>query len=126
MTRSCYKCGRCCQVIRLDSNIFDPKYKGEKVNADYLFMKENWNLISYEKAIKINPYLIKWFEKAEDPFRGFFYTCKQYNPITKKCLVHNNKPLVCSKYPYYDRNELPDDELPYSEECGYHNNLSKV
>jgi Fe-S-cluster containining protein len=124
MENLCNRCGKCCEAISFAYSLEEMKEYADNGNKDAVFIIENWVEISEEEAFKINPFLqlqIKRFrEKGLHKFiNGKFYKCNQYNNHSKLCLAHDNKPKVCSDYPFYNRTKLPKGYLMYDENCGY-------
>lgn len=112
MQNHCNKCGKCCEAIFLQHT--KKEVKGYKNNADAAFILKNWERISKKEALEINPHLAEWETK-----RHFFYRCAKFDKNTRLCSVHEDRPRVCSRYPFYGRDKLPFSEPFYSESCGY-------
>jgi len=108
-------CGKCCEAIGLRYSPEDlRKYK---TNRDAIWILKNWNQITQEDALKINPHLNKWVEKINTKL--FFYNCINYDKEKRICKIHKNKPNICADYPFYGRGKIAYDELFYSPSCGY-------
>jgi Fe-S-cluster containining protein len=112
VTNYCKMCGMCCKAISIRFTIEELKRYSD---ASAKFIVENWTPISKEQALKINPYLQKWLDKSPN---RFFYTCNKL--VDNKCSIHDeNKPFICSGYPFYNRPKLDSGSLFYVEECGF-------
>jgi len=90
-------------------------------SSDPLFVYLNWEQITTEEAIAINPYLATWFEaykeRATSSEHLHFFRCLQLT-ADNKCSIHKDRPNVCINFPWYGR--TPDDNmLFYSKDCGY-------
>lgn len=108
----CGMCGKCCEAIHIPVSPEDlTKYEG----GDFKFVRENWIPITHEEAYEINPFLALSKELHEG---RYFYTCTKLDKETGLCTVHENRPKVCSGYPWYGRRPEFKDPL-YAEECGY-------
>lgn len=115
--RKCNKCGMCCKAICLPISSFDVM---KEVNplGDWLFIKENFYMITKEEALNINPFLKHWLKKR-DRWR-YFFKCKQFDVKKNKCLIHKNKPRICKDYPFYDGDKRKFNKYTfYTENCGY-------
>lgn len=123
---SCHMCGKCCEAIHLLQSPQEVASiaESEKMSGDARFITDNWTPITKEEAFTINPYLKQnedgLAEKGIDNVYGkfYYYTCTQLDKETRKCRVHENRPQVCSGYPWYGRR--PNNSiLWYADECGY-------
>ena len=80
--------------------------------------------ITRDEAITINPHLLKWEKDWSEEGRGNegtqmnFYTCTKHDTETNKCMVHEERPRVCSNYPWYGRG-VKTNEAFYNPNCGY-------
>jgi Fe-S-cluster containining protein len=88
----CNRCGQCCQKIYINYGCLDKiaeRKKNKKLSGDYLFVHENFEIIK-------NLYYrcgIAWT----------VFRCKLYNIETGLCPIHENKPMICKGYPYYNK-----------------------
>lgn len=125
----CKMCGKCCQAIVLpfDFNHIkvvaerESKHKDGQKTSSFCFAVRNFKEISKEKALEINPYIENWPNEQEIQF---FYKCKQYEPISKKCNVHSIRPEVCSGFPFYGRE--PFKQAMYSKNCAFQKDIKKL
>jgi Fe-S-cluster containining protein len=119
---TCGQCGKCCECIILPHNS-DYLRAGAKNDPDseYGFVHRNFTQISKERALKINPYLSNW--DTNNHWR-FYYICRHFCTITKKCIVHEIRPGVCSEFPWYGR--VPKEQPLYSKDCSFHKDLKKI
>ena len=121
----CAQCGMCCECIILPENsgYVEVMVKTEKEEGwypqDWGFAHRNFIEISKERALKINPYLSNWKQKAQ-----YFYICKQFCHVTKKCMVHEIRPGVCRGFPWYGRK--PKQEPLYSKDCSFQKDLKNL
>ena len=137
LSGSCHMCGMCCRAIVLSFSHDELKerpsvqdYLAGKVtrtdlwNDDPIFCYLNWKPISRDEAMEINPHLLNWeklrLEDEKETGKSApmnFYTCTKFDSETNRCTVHNERPRVCSAYPWYRGIDL--NEMFYSLDCGY-------
>lgn len=115
---SCNKCGMCCKALLLSISQKDLRLAAmNTVESEFkdqaILLLDILEPITREKAIEINHRLDKI--KAQ----GNFFKCTKLDSETNLCTIHDNRPKVCSRYPFYGRERLPLDEFFYSESCGY-------
>lgn len=119
----CKKCGMCCQAIALQYSV--EYIETCKDSPDAKFILENWQPITMEEALSINPHLQLWIDvSVKRNITLYFYKCNQLDLETNLCKIHSTKedfsqPRICIDYPFYTRYLLPKSELFYSPECGY-------
>ena len=119
------RCSKCCEVLILDENknIRDNINYAIKNGIDHIH-KSNPNRlifsmlrkISKRRAKKINPPLVKEVRNKRS-----YYTCK--NLTSKGCGIYDNRPLMCSGYPYYgltpDEFAKTNEKPIYNSDCTY-------
>ncbi|MNW28638.1 Flagellin N-methylase [compost metagenome] len=121
---ACGMCGKCCEAIHIPLDINEIRKGAENGWGDATFVRDNWTPITLEQAYEINPFLKKTkedqLEKGNaNPHEGMhFYTCDRLDRSTKLCTVHENRPQVCSEYPWYGR-KPSSDFIFYTKDCGY-------
>ena len=100
--RNCPKsCGTCCEVVLLSF----PK-KDFKKHEDYKLLLRIWHRISKKKAIELRPQL-KNISKGH-----YFYTCNQYNKLTRSCMIYSKRPRACKGFPFYEKSVVNAQALP--------------
>lgn len=52
-----------------------------------------------------------------DAIVSFFYRCDWYDPDTRECRAHDQRPPICSGFPWYG--DRPDPLKAMPPECGY-------
>jgi len=117
----CNQCGMCCRAIAL-------RYTKKEIAATWSdingkFMVKNWVRISKKQALKNNPH-VAHLQKlyAEEGSTTYWYACKLLKDGL--CSVHENKPPICSGYPWYD--QQPDKgEYLYSATCGFKEDIAE-
>lgn len=114
----CKQCGMCCEVVALSKSFKEIKAlasDGDKT-SDCNFAARNFIPISEKQAHKINPHL----KNSEN---RFYYRCKMYCELTKKCTIHDIKPRICSGFPWY--NNEPREGALLSENCSFQKDIKK-
>ena len=116
----CGSCTQCCKAIHLHKSVLN--FRGNpKAVGDVNFVLSNWKPISIRRAKKLNPHIFdKSFHGAKRVVKikrdMIFFKCK--NLTDTGCLAYENRPTVCSGYPFYDRppHKPPTD---YAKDCVY-------
>lgn len=112
----CKQCGKCCQAIisvhstsehlrkhpgltRKVEDYTNGKLSAEKVaEDDGLFAIINFVEITKDEAIKVNPHLVDVFDDTLH-----FYKCRQLDPKTKLCKIHDGpRAGYCHYSPLYN------------------------
>lgn len=90
----CAACGGCCDPVHLSESsrlnierlaALDLAELNEPTRADVEFTAEHWT------------------EIRRDPDGGAAYSCDRYDPNTRLCTAHDDRPPVCRNYPFYGR-----------------------
>jgi len=131
---NCGRCGKCCEVIRLDVSKSDLSinFKSQRYDADYII--KNWEEIPIEEFMKVNPWYFTQFKNRDGDLdivkRGFFYKCNSFDTEKKICKDYINRPTVCKDYPIYPgsfdnyiikgETKIRPDYILYSQECVFH------
>lgn len=113
-TADCSMCGKCCEAILIPVSSEEMKPDSGIRFRDGDFMRENFVPMTQEEAFRINPNLA-------DPLsieKKYYYSCKQYDKTTKLCGAHENRPQVCSGFPWYG-NSINNQSLLMHKECSY-------
>ena len=112
----CAKCGVCCIDISikqgpehikavLDHPGFD---MNDPRSKDYIFIDKYW---TYD---------------GPDSRNGHQYQCTKFNHATRLCEAHDERPLVCSRFPYYDKEPQPSDAEWLPPQCSYTADVRKM
>jgi Fe-S-cluster containining protein len=134
---ACNGCGDCCRAIGL------PEGTGAKYSAwaalwaqgedwDYpedhlraLVRNWRWYLVELvpmdvQEAYDRLPGLRTAAREDMGYVRGRdWFWCRNFEPETNRCLVHDDKPPACSGFPWYDRAPSSGMLVPYPR-CGYY------
>lgn len=52
-----------------------------------------------------------------EPYYRWFYSCPLFDPVARVCTDHANRPPICSRYPWYDRE--PDTYKSLPPRCSF-------
>ena len=114
MRKTCRQCGRCCEIISLRFSTEELKNINTIYDYDKEFILKNWKQITNIIDIwRIVPDKVLYLDY------NYYYTCNKYNKFTHKCMDNDNKPPVCSDYPYYGKDEhvtLISDKCIFNED----------
>ena len=107
----CNRCGGCCEVVHPSTDIPDLH------------------------ALAANPYIVGSLRRQAELVLGMLdevvafdhgrkgYTCKHFDPVTRLCTDHANRPDMCRGYPWYDRTPHKDAYMP--AQCSFQADLRK-
>ncbi len=103
------RCTKCCEVLGLscyNKNLRE-KFSYFRRNPEKVSSKEQQvftmlRKISKRRAKKKNSYMVKRFTRNGVNGQSFF-TCKHFK--NGKCNNYENRPTMCSGYPYYGQTE---------------------
>lgn len=88
----CSKCGLCCDRILLG---FDPQDRAAQRLAgplepwekhQYEFLRDHWTVLSHDESCVVR--------------------CDRFDPATRECLAYDDRPDICSGYPWYGHDPL--------------------
>ena len=81
------------------------------IPSDHQFVAAHWRPLSRDEALARNPFYTS--RLAAD---ANLFTCDRLG-IDGRCTAHDERPLVCRGYPWYDQ---PPRVVPLADaECGY-------
>lgn len=121
------RCSKCCEVLIItesknfrDWRAYALRYGYEdtdikKCNQIYHMVRK----ISKRRAKKINPYLVSITGSNQA-----YFTCKNYTG--EGCDIYEERPGMCSGYPYYGKTESEflenrmEDKGLYADECTFY------
>jgi len=105
----CKQCGNCCYPLWLNT----PKSKVP--SSDRAFLMRHWKRIGRKVALERLPE-----ELRDDDWTGvFFYECEFFNPKTRKCMAHAERPPVCRGFPEYNDRKDMNERILKIFGCGY-------
>ena len=122
----CGKCGDCCEVLIIPY-FRDTYLHMESNDPQKIFIDTYLNKISYEEAIKINPFAIS----VKDRSLNFsYFTCKAFDRIKRLCTIwHTDERIfMCIGYPQYNRSnyQITDERYFYSNRCVYYKEYERI
>lgn len=112
----CNQCGDCCEVIPFymtKEELLQTRYRDWQNQYNVAFIYEHWHTIR-----KDHPRYKELF--GLDEAKYYLMTCDMWDKETRLCTAHENRPAVCSDYPWYnnDPGQLGSD--PYlSKNCSF-------
>lgn len=134
----CGMCGKCCEVISVPAShaqwrtwrndwtgwVTQKNWKaGDQIPEwengllrDDLFISQCWQPMTFKEAKKLNP---EYASRAKKFVGRAFYSCTQYDADLKLCKVHEARPSVCSRFPFYDKDPSEESSLPTELDCSY-------
>jgi Fe-S-cluster containining protein len=101
----CSACGCCCDPVWYSYGPGDLRQLAERTNsADARFAVAHWH------------------PTGETGDAGHAYRCDRFDPVTRLCTAHDERPPICRGYPWYD--EPPGRRLVLlPEPCSYRADL---
>lgn len=113
----CSRCGDCCDpvIVTFDPQVLAPERLAANPDMEdwarhqYEFFRDHWRSTST-------------FEDT-DGATVHRVECDQFDRNTRSCGAHDNRPQVCSGFPWYGRDPHSDDAQPcassLSPRCSY-------
>lgn len=132
MIKHCHNCSACCEVIAIDNITHEEFYEKVRTGKVSAIHGEMMKPISREEAYKRNPMIVAGRQKFSNGTKRFtsYFTCTKLKD--NKCSIYEDRPYMCSGYPFYDRVEvntqshadlckaqLSRRDTPYSPTCTY-------
>ena len=114
----CSKCGACCHPVMTHWPLDEIRYRAADL-AEVLFLLKNWSPVTTEEAQRMNPVIGKY---DLTDYGGNFYRCAQFDTGTKECMAHNDRPNVCSGFPWYGGAPRVGPLWQYPE-CSYRDDI---
>lgn len=123
-------CGACCDPVALGFTQEQARTKG----ADFLdprnrkFILEDLTPIPTREGRARAPYL-DWMtmgivEGKVEMAATVFYNCRHFDAETRSCTNYDNRPPMCSKYPWYDQPPDPTKSIPPT--CSYNADVGRT
>ncbi len=92
----CARCGDCCDPVILP---LTKKQVRERNTPSGPFILANWRRISRAEALKRRPPP----DGLDYPTGQRFYECAAFDPATRLCTAHDDRPPVCRRFPWYEQ-----------------------
>lgn len=104
-------CGQCCRSIYLEESVHQRILNVvEEENEDLPFIRENFIFTGEKK---------KYHSGIGFVGESYIYSCKLITN-DNKCGIHENKPRICSGYPWYQHGKQAYNSQPVEYKgCGY-------
>ena len=102
----CNRCGDCCNPIKTSWSPEEIAVKlgtkeiDENGSRDFTFIANHWSCIS----------------RDEDD-RTYDYQCNKFNRVTRMCEAYDERPPICSDFPYYGKE--PEDGRSFEKNCSF-------
>jgi Fe-S-cluster containining protein len=118
---TCAQCGDCCERFALDTDHGAFSAHPQEPPAGYEDRDPDWEDVWQEwdkhladgffQRVHFHPVMADG-QHAHEPTSGRgYYTCDAFDPVTRLCTAHNERPDTCRGYPWYDAgtatHELP-------------------
>lgn len=114
MENKCNMCGQCCRMVHFPANSCIGVNDGSWVSEDAVFVRENMEYLGSSEHV--TGFRREWPDGTE------YFGVYKCNLLTDNnlCSIHENKPRVCSDYPWYgcSKSENSSGPWPYHG-CGY-------
>lgn len=128
MTAACNGCGACCSPVTLSMSQEDVRRKlpGQLDARTRRWILEELTPISRREGKARAPWVgggMTLKNGRYSPDYSFFYECKNFDPVTRLCAAYDDRPEVCSGYPWYQAAPNPGAALP--PYCSYREDIGK-
>ena len=97
MTECLPGCGLCCDPVTLGFRLTDMQAQEHPSAA---FAREHWTLI------RTRPSAYLGGEEVDE------VRCDAFDPATRLCTAREQRPPICSRFPWYDKTPDQERELP--------------
>ena len=109
MTAGCARCGSCCDPVIIEADVFflcgELARSQEFPHHNHRFIAQHWHPVS------------GW--KAEDGTECLSVRCDMFDPERRACTAYNDRPPVCSDYPWYGDKPNAERAASLPVECSY-------
>ena len=112
----CNGCGGCCDPVFMPySQEQALAYKDQIGPESMRWIQEDLTPMSRRQAKLREPKLVRRLSKLRrqaDAEPMHFYSCRHFDPDTRRCLIYENRPPVCRRYPWLLGKSVPGTPLP--------------
>lgn len=120
---ACNGCGMCCRAIPMSKSLSEIKeIASNGLNSDAKFIVDNWEEITYDDAVKINPSIARKPASINRKRNRNYFSCTQIKD-DNTCGIYESRPNICKSYPYrsgrYGTGGIDIDTLISPDTCGY-------
>lgn len=100
----CGMCGDCCDPVMLQNSLAKI-LEYEHIESDVPIDVKNRHLARFARE--------NWVEiDVREGFKSTVY-CKKFDRVKRTCTAQDDKPYVCSEYPYYGQEPVESDRGDY-------------
>jgi Fe-S-cluster containining protein len=115
----CSRCGDCCDPVIVT---FDPQERAAERLANLSFVAPAWAWHQFE-FLRDHWRTVDTYESTERgrPVTVHRVECDQFDRATRTCGAHDDRPQVCSGFPWYGREPDVDSAIAgsLSPRCSY-------
>lgn len=112
----CNKCGDCCEVIPFyvtKEELAQSRYRDWQNQYNVAFILEHWQETP-DQTLRHS----EIFGKDANPPK-YLYTCDMFDIEARLCTAHDDRPAVCSDYPWYNKNPSNMGDPYLSKNCSF-------
>lgn len=131
----CNGCGRCCEVIPLSYNHLEVHLHllaGIIDESEARWVLEDLVPMSRREVKRLQPDLLDHrvipppglLLAGEIGILPDFYSCRKWDPETRRCTDYENRPRPCREYPWYD-DETPNPMKRLPPECSFNADIGR-
>ncbi len=115
----CNGCGSCCDPVWLPYTQETAKFLGGMPDDNRRWILEDLTPMSKTQAKLREPELVRQIQKIRSLAKSaggniavYYYSCKNFDTETRQCLIYDNRPTVCRRYPWLTGKPIPGTPLP--------------
>lgn len=105
----CIKCGSCCEGLFVP-NITEQELFSRDGDPSIEFIQQHWKVIAQEEGEQ----RASWVHLSKSVI---YLECDQFDLDLQVCTAYEERPYICSGYPFYKGLSTKADALP--PKCGY-------
>lgn len=115
----CARCGDCCESFPLNTpERADIWGRAMLTEVGRIGAKHTGRGVSRKQAAWMgNLTVVAGPYRHEDGTMRWRYSCPLFDPVARVCTDHANRPPICSRYPWYDRE--PDTYKSLPPRCSF-------
>lgn len=126
----CNGCGRCCDPVVMPYGPDDLRRLKDRLDPDeYRWATEDLTLLGRREGMRRAEYLESGMTFGIGPdgvimLWSYFYDCRWFDKDRRVCTNYDNRPDVCSGYPWMG--DPPDRRKALPPECGFVVDVGRV
>jgi Fe-S-cluster containining protein len=126
----CNRCGDCCDPVRFDLHGQLESLQDKAAGPDPDLDPQAWLDVGWKPEelpncrrnwVDANFILEHWHPRPESGL-----TCDRYDPESKLCTVHDDRPPVCRDYPWYSNGPTYEAAQKLPVRCSYRDDWQPV